>query len=240
MKNKYRLDASQNDVYRNVRIRNMKSKEQMFMENLGNSILKKIPGCEKSYVTPSGQIRESTPRPAFQGHYPPQHQSFQRPPPTHTRVHQPWQQRPQGVNHQVQQAPPPQPRHPYQQPQQPAFQPQQPPQFQFNPPPGYQSFYQNLFHPPTNTQSFPTANNTPAQGATPMAMQTNHPQAHNPTPNQAAPVQDPYQSLLLQLDPYQTQQSAPAPAGPSLTLLQPAAPHYENTEQQGQDQYSEE
>ena len=32
----------------------------MFMENLGNSILKKIPGCENSFVTPNGQIREGT------------------------------------------------------------------------------------------------------------------------------------------------------------------------------------
>ena len=72
-----------------------------------------------------------------------------------------------------------------------------------------------------------------------MAMQTNHPQAPNPTPNQA-PLQDPYQTLLLQHDPYQTQQSDHAPAGHSLTLLQPAAPQYDNTEQRGQEQYSEE
>ena len=77
----------------------------MFMENLGNSIFNKIPGCEQSYVTPIGQIRESTPRPALQGQYPPYHQSVQRPPPTLNRVHQPWQQRPQGVNHQAQQVP---------------------------------------------------------------------------------------------------------------------------------------
>ena len=37
MRNKYRLDESQNEVYRSVRIRNNNSKEQMFMENLGNN-----------------------------------------------------------------------------------------------------------------------------------------------------------------------------------------------------------
>ena len=43
---------------RGVVIKSMKSKELMFMETLGNSLLKKIPGCENLHVAPNGQIRE--------------------------------------------------------------------------------------------------------------------------------------------------------------------------------------
>ena len=58
MKNKHVLQHHSDAIPRNIIIKNMKSKEQMFMENLGNSILKKIPGCENSFVTPNCQIRE--------------------------------------------------------------------------------------------------------------------------------------------------------------------------------------
>ena len=62
MKNKFRLQENSNPAFQNLMIRNMKSKEQMFMENLGNSILKKIPGCENSFVTSNGQVRDSSNR----------------------------------------------------------------------------------------------------------------------------------------------------------------------------------
>ena len=55
MKNKHTLQQHPDPVTQNIMVKNMKSKEQMFMENLGNSILKKIPGCENSFVTPKAR-----------------------------------------------------------------------------------------------------------------------------------------------------------------------------------------
>ena len=40
-------------------IRNMKSRDQMLIEKIGNNILKKIPGCENHFLGGTGQIRES-------------------------------------------------------------------------------------------------------------------------------------------------------------------------------------
>ena len=50
MKNKHNLHQHPNSTLQNLIIKNMKSKEQMFMENLGNNILKRIPGCENTFV----------------------------------------------------------------------------------------------------------------------------------------------------------------------------------------------
>ena len=59
MKKKQSLEHHSNEAIRSAIIKNMKSKEQMFMENLGNNILKKMSGCDKLFVTPNGQIREN-------------------------------------------------------------------------------------------------------------------------------------------------------------------------------------
>ena len=262
MKNKSSLETNQNEVLRNIVIINMRSKEQMFMQNLGNSILKKIPGCESSYVTPSGQVREGNFRQPPNHHY--QHNPHARVPPPQAFPHA--HQRHAG------------PQHDQQKPQQ-SLQPQQqlmyqrppPSQYQFHPPAGYQAFNPSTLFYPTNTQAYPTSNqahpvntqayptstqahpvntqvypaNTqayPANTQTRPTTQTYPPNSQSPhvpiVPNQPPPTQDPYQSLLLQLDPFNTMRSAPpTPAGPTLHLLQPAAPHYDNTEQE---QHSEE
>ena len=58
MKNKHLLQQHQIPELRCVVVKNMRSRDLMFMENLGNNLLKRIPGCENLYVTPNGQIRE--------------------------------------------------------------------------------------------------------------------------------------------------------------------------------------
>ena len=60
MKSKHVLQYHADTAIKNLIIKNMKSREHMLLENLGNSILKKIPGCENFFVAPNGQIREST------------------------------------------------------------------------------------------------------------------------------------------------------------------------------------
>jgi len=256
MKNKATLETNQNEVIRNIVIINMKSKEQMFMQNLGNSNLKKIPGCENSYVTPSGQVREGNFRQPPNHHT--QHIPHARVPPPQTYPHA--HQRHAGPHHDQQQpnqAPQPQPQLMHQRPP--------PPQYQYHPPAGNNAFNPSTpFYPtntqaysvnnqayPANTQALPNNNqtypaNTQVYPANTLAYQANtqnfpaNSQARLPTQtyptqsqSQPPPTQDPYQSLLLQLDPFSTMRSAPpTPAGPTLHLLQPAAPHYNNTEQE--------
>ena len=222
------------------------------MQNFGNSILKKIPGCENSYVTPSGQVREGNLR------QPPNHHNQYNP---HARVPPP-----QAFPHAHQRHAGPQrdqqkPQQSHQPQQQLMFQRPPPPQYQFHPPAGYQAFNPSTLFYPTNTQPYPTSTqahpvnnqvypaNTqayPANTQTFPTTQTYPPNSQSPhvpiVTHQPPPTQDPYQSLLLQLDPFNTMRSAPptaaaAAAGPTLHLLQPAAPHYENTEQE---QHSEE
>ena len=72
MRNKHVLHSHHDSIIQKVVIKNMKSKEQMFMENLGNNILKRIPGCENSFVTPNGQIRQGE-----YSHRPPHYQQQQ-------------------------------------------------------------------------------------------------------------------------------------------------------------------
>ena len=72
MKNKHTLHQHPDNSVANIIIKNMKSKEQMFMENLGNNILKRIPGCENTFVTPNGQIREGFQQSHYQSRQPPQ------------------------------------------------------------------------------------------------------------------------------------------------------------------------
>ena len=60
MRSKLILQRHPNMRVRSVIIKNMKSKELSYMENLGNSLLRKIPGCESFYVAPNGHIREKS------------------------------------------------------------------------------------------------------------------------------------------------------------------------------------
>ena len=59
MKNKHSLQHHPDNAFRTVTIKNMKSREQMLMEKIGNNILKRIPGCENHFIGSTGQIRES-------------------------------------------------------------------------------------------------------------------------------------------------------------------------------------
>ena len=60
MKSKHVLHYHADTAIKNLIIKNMKSREHMLLENLGNGILKKILGYENFFVAPNGQIREST------------------------------------------------------------------------------------------------------------------------------------------------------------------------------------
>ena len=239
MKNKHTLANHPNEVIKNLIVKNMKTKEQMFMENLGNSILRKIPGCESSFVTPSGQIREGTQTPyqprnahpqQHQQNLRPQNPAYQNPRPQNPVHHNPRPQNPatfqpspaEQAARRREQNPPPQHAQLHQ--YLPARQaPQQQPQFNFYPPQGFQTL-------PPNPNFAPSMFNTPAPQ--PVTPAVSHPTTQ-------APTQDPYQSLLLQLDPLNTMRSAPPPpaAAPTLHLLQPAAPHYDQTQTE-QEQHS--
>ena len=58
MKNKHSLQSHPDNSIKTVIIKNMKSREQMMIENLGNNLLKRIPGCENTFVANNGQLRE--------------------------------------------------------------------------------------------------------------------------------------------------------------------------------------
>ena len=62
MKNKHSLQHHPDSTFRTVTIKNMKSRQQMLMEKIGNNILKRIPGCENHFLGSTGQIRESLDR----------------------------------------------------------------------------------------------------------------------------------------------------------------------------------
>ena len=59
MKNKHSLQHHPDNAIRRVVIKNMKSRDQMLIEKIGNNILKRIPGCENHFLGGTGQIRES-------------------------------------------------------------------------------------------------------------------------------------------------------------------------------------
>ena len=58
MKNKHSLQNHPDDSIKRVIIKNIKSREQMMIENLGNNLLKRIPGCQNIIVGNNGQLRE--------------------------------------------------------------------------------------------------------------------------------------------------------------------------------------
>ena len=248
MKNKHTLQHHPDITIQNIIIKNMKSKEQMFMENLGNCILKKIPGCENSFVTPNGQIREgSTNAPNNRGSYNPI------PPYNHTRAPynpnranrypNPAQHNPTtlfGQQHQ--------PRYGYDQQRYHQHYPHHQPHLTQP----YMSYAEphNAQALPTNPSSTNNFNQTPAAAvapaaAAPAAAATPYaaagpyqaPYQAQPQGPYQAPPQAPYQDLLGRLDSLYAQQPCTSrEAGPDLHVLQPAQPHYAQTGQEQQQQ----
>ena len=100
MKKKHVLQYHPENTIRSVVIKNMKSREQMLIENIGNNILKRIPGSENCFLGGNGQIRESfeqknnQPRPRNLASQPPHFQP-QHPPPTFQPQPQPPRSGPQ-------------------------------------------------------------------------------------------------------------------------------------------------
>ena len=247
MKNKNTLQQHHNEIIRNIIIKNMKSREQMFMENLGNSILKKIPGCENSFVTPNGQIRESN----FQQPYNNNSQG-NRNHPQHQYQPQHANQQPKQPQNQAQVGPnmtqhaPKQPQHPSNHqstphqsqhgphyPQQAQYRPQQlhsQPQFQHSLLPPQQRQQQPHFQFTNGYQAFPPPNSFPFPSNYPYYQQQHHAQPIQAPALAQVASNDPFQSLIDQLDPLNAQH--PSPADPNLHLLQPAEPHYEYTLQE--------
>ena len=188
------------------------------MENLGNNILKRIPGCENMFVAPSGQIRGSSqsgnhpyPPPRFQNFQPPRQNRSQ---PQHNRLPQYGQS--QQFQH-FEKNPRPamaMPLHlPYPQHQQSQINQAQP-VLDYNAVTSQNMKAPSMYH--SAVPSFPT-----------------QPPAAVPQP-QAVIAPTPLQDLLGNLDNLYEQ---PLPSGPSrqtapdLHLLQPAVPHYDHAEQ---------
>ena len=226
MKNKHTLQYHPDNTIRSVVIKNMKSREQMLIENIGNNILKRIPGCENAYLGGNGQIRESFGQKNDQ----PRHRSFENQPP-HFRP----QNLPPNFRPQVQ---PPQSG------------------LQFNHvSPGYRHYNPNV-QPPNhiarpqynnvnqgrhdvsqqNSLTLPPQNYayTPArmQGPPMLNSSVPAPPSYAAAPQaQARPVA-PLQDLPTSLDSLYEQQSGPASApGPDLHLMQPADPHHSQADQ---------
>ena len=68
MKHKHFLQQHHDPSYSSIVIKNMRDRGQLFAENAINNVLRRIPGCENSYVTPSGQIREFNTSTRFQSY----------------------------------------------------------------------------------------------------------------------------------------------------------------------------
>ena len=220
MRNKHVLQGHHDSIIQKVVIKNMKSKEQMFMENLGNNILKRVPGCENSFVTPNGQIRQGEynhTRPSYyqqqQQNYP--HQPYQ--PPLGQRGDQ---ARHTLLNHnphsQVRQQQQQQPRFPYQQHYHQAQQHTRPPYQHHHYQAQQQQQQQWSSQPAVPQPSFSGSENF-----VPPNMQAVPPPT-NPRPSS-------YQDLLGRLDTLYAQ-PGPGPSGapppPAPQVLQPAQPQH--------------
>ena len=255
MKNKHTLQQHPDNNIANIVIKNMKSKEQMFMENLGNNILKRIPGCENTFVTPNGQIREGFQsnnfQPRYQNRQPP-HQYRQdiypsRPQYNATQYNRPQYNTPHFSN-QTQQPysylnmpRPVMANHSYQHPQS-QLQPQQ-----IQPYRDPIVFDNNSSKFPAPVPCFPN----PPPVAVPIPQTTPQlqdmpgypiqPPVAVPQP-QAVITQTPLKDLLGNLDSLYEQPPPPGPsrqAAPDLHLLQPAVPHYDHAEQHHHRQHSQ-
>ena len=238
MKNKFHLQENSNPAFHNLMIRNMKSKEQMFMENLGNSILKKIPGCENSFVTSNGQVRDSSNR-APHAHYRAPYNPTRAPlnanrvplgprVPLGTRV--PLFPNPASGQQQFR---PNQPQYQHQQQQWQQPQPRQEPQPRQPPPqlyPHHTQSYQACASEPTfipNNAPYIPSSHSPAP-----IFNLNYP----PPPQ---PQQTQYQDLLGRLDTLYAQQPSTS-STPDLHLLQPGQPHPEHAAEQAHEQQQQE
>ena len=226
MKNKHALQYHPDNTIRSVIIKNMKSREQMLIENIGNNILKRIPGSENSFLGGNGQIRDSLgqnynqPRPRNLASQTP-HFRPQNPPPAFRPQPQPPRFGPQlsstspafrpynvlPPNHTAR----------------PQYIPQNHDPRQLNPLP--QSFPmppQPYAYGPETTQGYSTQN---AYASVPP------PQVAVAPPTSQARPPAPLQDLLSSLDSLYEQHPGPASnTRPDLHLMQPADPHH------GQDQ----
>ena len=225
MKNKHSLQHHPDNTIRSVIIKNMKSREQMMIENLGNNILKRIPGCESTFVANNGQLREGLNQPPHPQN-PPRFGAMAR------SQHQPSLNRPQyNLRNQ-------QPNHHRN------FQPNNPPpqQLQLNQPGYHSTQYQPQSHQDYREQ--PVFENNAAY--TPMnALQpplqhhSSVPMPTFPTPppvvvpqHQGAPALLPIQDLLGSFANVYEQTAGPSRhTEPDLHLLQPAEPHHGYPEQ---------
>ena len=97
MKNKKSLGNHQNPVMKNLIIKNLKTEDQMRMENFARDVLQIFPGGNNYFIAGNGHLRQKDPPPT-QHHYPPPGQA-QRPAvpryvaqfPAGRQVHQPYQ-----------------------------------------------------------------------------------------------------------------------------------------------------
>ena len=251
MKNKHTLQHHPDNTIRSVVIKNMKSREQMLIENIGNNILKRIPGYESSYLGNIGQIRDGF----NQKNNQPRHLSFENQPPHFRPQNPPPYFRPQVQPPQshYQNRQPPQQNRPGLYSSRPQYSSSQHNRPQYNTT-QYNTPYYTQNQPPyiLRNQPRPDMPNHPFQHRQPQQQQpqtyqvptagdtiSSRPQVPEPsfpTPPpvavpqpQAAPA--PLQDLLGNLDSLYHQPPVPSQAGPDLQLLQHAEPHHDYAEQ---------
>ena len=234
MKNKHTLQYHPDNTIRSVVIKNMKSREQMLIENIGNNILKRIPGCENAVLGGNGQIRESfgQPRHLSRESQPPQFR-HQNPPPYFRSQVQPPRSGPQSN------------------PVSTGFRPYnltaQPPNHTARPQYPLQNTVNQGFRDLRQQDPLPQNYSLPPQtyAYTPARMQTPPVQSSSvtvpysyvaaqppPAPQPQVRPPAPFQDLLNSLDSLYEQQSGPASsAGPDLHLMQPADPHHGQADQ---------
>ena len=181
------------------------------IENLGNNILKRIPGCQYTFVTGNGQLRED--------------------------VNQRHQQNPSHSQGRVQ--PPPNPRPQYNNSNQQFnqyrnyYQPLNPLYHQQRYPGTQNQFQQNQSQTVFDKNNAAYSSHPPVQhhSSAPVPNFSTPPPPAVPQP-QAAPAPTPLQDLLGNLESLYEQVPGPSiQTGPDLHQLQQAEPHYGHSEQ---------
>ena len=213
MKNKHSLQHHPDHTVKTIIIKNMKSREQMMIENLGNNILKRIPGCQNTFVTGNGQLREDVNKRPSQN--PSRFQGRVQPPPNpRPQYNNSNQQLNQYSNH---------------------YQPINPFYRQQSYPDTQNQFQQNQVQTVFDKNNAVYSRHPPVQHHSsvpvPVPNFSTPPPPAVPQP-QAAPAPTPLQDLLGNLESLYEQ--APGPSiqtGPDLHQLQQAEPHYGYSEQ---------
>ena len=70
MKNKKNLGNHQNPAMKNLIIKNLKSEDQMRMENFARDVLQMVPGGNNFFIAGNGRLRQKDPRQPQYQHYP--------------------------------------------------------------------------------------------------------------------------------------------------------------------------